>query len=200
METYNVSHDNSDTLQMVSIAVRPSQSEVSGFSIRINALDFRNLEEKITRPIHIPAHINFHQNIMERFIDVFKDQVSNNPTYKIDEQSQIADKCFACIMAEPNIKIHKQCANIDLISGEPLSSENACTNCCCRPMWCVDCLARWFASRQTEFEREVWLEQKCTCPMCRAKFCLLDVSYLEKATVDSDHEEGSLPSNTNSNQ
>jgi len=31
-------------------------------------------------------------------------------------------------------------------------------------------------------DREVWLEQKCTCPMCRAKFCVLDVSFIRPTT------------------
>lgn len=42
-----------------------------------------------------------------------------------------------------------------------------------------DCLAKWFASRQNQHEKEVWLQQRCTCPMCRSVFCILDVSYIE---------------------
>uniref|UniRef100_A0A1B0BHP3 RING-type domain-containing protein n=1 Tax=Glossina palpalis gambiensis TaxID=67801 RepID=A0A1B0BHP3_9MUSC len=176
-ETYNVSADNTDTLQMVSIVVKPNRVGVPDFHIRINALEFRNLEERITRPIVIPSNIQFHRNVIDRFIDVFKEQVTHNPIYKPD---RIAEKCLGCMNEEPNIKIHKQCEDIDR-DGQPLLSENCCSNCYCRPMWCVECLARWFAARQNEHDREVWLEQKCTCPMCRAKFCLLDVSYIEKS-------------------
>ncbi|XP_011191811.1 E3 ubiquitin-protein ligase TM129 [Zeugodacus cucurbitae] len=185
-ETYNVSQDTNDTLQMVSIVVKPNRQKVADFHIRINALEFRNLEERISRPIAIPSNIQFHRNVIDRFIDVFKEQVAKNPIYKAD---RIADKCFACMIAEPNIKIHKQCEDIDL-DGHPLPADDTCTNCYCRPMWCVDCLARWFAARQSEHEREIWLEQKCTCPMCRAKFCLLDVSFIEKRDAA---ETGEVP-------
>ena len=164
---------------MVSIVVKTNRAGVADFHIRINALEFRNLEERMTRPILIPSNIQFHRNVIDRFIDVFKEQVSHNPIYKAD---RVTEKCFACMIAEPNIKIHKLCEDIDR-DGRPLANDNCCTNCYCRPMWCVECLARWFAARQSEHEREVWLEQKCTCPMCRAKFCLLDVSYIEKPTT-----------------
>ncbi|XP_037953099.1 E3 ubiquitin-protein ligase TM129-like [Teleopsis dalmanni] len=175
-ETYNVSQDSNDTLQMISIKVKTNRQGIPDFNIRINALEFRNLEERITRPISIPANIQFHRNVVDRFVDVFKEHVALNPIYKAD---LIADKCFACMVAEPNIKIRKQCEDVDN-EGRPLVPDNVCSDCYCRPMWCVECLARWFAARQNEFDREVWLEQKCSCPMCRAKFCILDVSYIER--------------------
>lgn len=82
------------------------------------------------------------------------------------------------MQAQPNIKLQKQCLDIDE-NGHPLSENNRCGNCYCRPMWCLDCMAKWFASRQNQYEKEVWLQQKCTCPMCRAPFCILDVCYVE---------------------
>lgn len=46
-------------------------------------------------------------------------------------------------------------------------------------MWCVECVAKWFASRQEQEQPHTWLASKGTCPMCRAKFCVLDVCFLE---------------------
>lgn len=175
-ETFNIAQDTSDALQIISINVRPGRVGVEDFQIRINALEFRTLEDRISRPIIIPSNIQFHRNIIDRFIEVFKNQVSLNPIYVAD---RVTDKCFACMIAEPNIKIHKQCLD-ETPDGHLIPEQNRCTNCYCRPMWCVDCLARWFAARQNEFDRDVWLEKKCTCPMCRAPFCLLDVSYIER--------------------
>ena len=159
---------------MVSICVKPNRAGVDDFQIRINAAEFHDLEERLRRPISIPSNIHFHRNIIEQFIDAFKQQVALNPIYQAD---RVADKCFACMLVEPNIKIHKQCADVD-VYDRPLTDDQCCTNCYCRPMWCADCLARWFAAKQNDFDRESWLEQKCTCPMCRAKFCMLDVSYI----------------------
>nr|AAL13910.1 LD39811p [Drosophila melanogaster] len=180
-ETYNISHqDQNDTLQMISIIVRPMRQGVSDFHIRINALEFRNLENRVRRPIAIPSNIQLHRNVIDRFVDVFKAQVAQNPIFPDDATTE---KCFACMLNEPNTKIHKQCADFDR-NGAPLANGACCSNCYCRPMWCVECLARWFAARQSDVDREVWLEQKCTCPMCRAKFCVLDVSYIT-TTVDA---------------
>lgn len=81
--------------------------------------------------------------------------------------------------AEPNIKIQKQCLDVRG-DGEMIPDSEKCVNCYCGVMWCADCLAKWFASRQNQFEKEVWLQQKCSCPMCRAKFCIHDVCLVEK--------------------
>lgn len=81
------------------------------------------------------------------------------------------------MQAEPNIKLQKKCDDVPVADHE----HGRCTNCYCRPMWCVDCMAKWFASRQNQHEKDVWLQQKATCPMCRATFCMLDVCYIEKS-------------------
>lgn len=48
--------------------------------------------------------------------------------------------------------------------------------CCHR---CSSCLARWFASRQDQNEKDTWLQSTCRCPMCRSVFCVLDVCMIE---------------------
>lgn len=90
-------------------------------------------------------------------------------------KKKVTEQCFACQAAQPNVKLQKHCADEPVIGNE----HGHCNNCYCRPMWCVDCMAKWFASRQNQHEKDVWLQQKCTCPMCRAVFCILDVSYIE---------------------
>lgn len=39
-----------------------------------------------------------------------------------------------------NIKLNKCCGNI---TERPNSDE--CTICHCRPMWCIECMAKWLA-------------------------------------------------------
>lgn len=148
---------------------------VKEFSIRINALDFRALQDRMLRPITILDGVTFNKSVIERFIEVFKQHIDQNPRYRVAE---VTDSCFACMQAQPNIKLQKQCLDVDE-EERPLSENSRCGNCYCRPMWCVDCIAKWFASRQNQHEKEVWLEKKCTCPMCRATFCILDVCYVE---------------------
>lgn len=162
--------------------MKPTRSGVKEFSIRINALDFKHLEDRIHRPITILTGVNFNRSVIDRFIEVFKTQIALNPVYRTE---QISDLCFACMLVEPNIKIQKQCLDVDA-NGDVIPNATRCENCYCRPMWCVDCMtiielfflhqfniiclkligmAKWFASRQNQHEKEVWLQQKCTCTL-----------------------------------
>lgn len=155
--------------------MKPTRPGVEEFLIRVNALDFRSLQDRMLRPITILDGVNFNRSVIERFIEVFKQQVDSNPRYKTNE---VTESCFACMQAQPNIKLQKQCIDEDS-EGRPLAEGSRCGNCYCRPMWCIDCMAKWFASRQNQFEKDVWLQQKCSCPMCRTTFCILDVCYVE---------------------
>lgn len=83
--------------------------------------------------------------------------------------------CLGCSQVRPNIKIQKLCED---------TGENSCTSCYCRPMWCSECMAKWFASRQDTEQQNRWLSSKCTCPMCRATFCMLDVCRLHNTEDD----------------
>lgn len=56
-----------------------------------------------------------------------------------------------------------------------MENESECQLCSCRPMWCLMCLGRWFASRQDQQRPETWLSARVPCPTCRAKFCILDI-------------------------
>ncbi|XP_055533932.1 E3 ubiquitin-protein ligase TM129 [Wyeomyia smithii] len=180
-DTHDVSQDAFETVQYVNIAVIPLRKEIKEFSIRINALHFRELQDRINSQITVLSSVKFHRSVLERFVDVFKDQVAQNPTYQLEDNSimENSDNCFACMQARPNIKICKNCLDVDEV-GQTLSEAQRCQSCNCRPMWCIECVAKWFASRQDQSERESWLQQKCTCPMCRARFCVLDVCYVQQ--------------------
>lgn len=89
---------------------------------------------------------------------------------------------MACMQSPANIKLQKLCSDVD-------GSETNCQNCYCRPMWCVDCMARWFAAKQEEDDKDNWLSSKCTCPMCRARFCMLDVCFLKDGISPQTVEE-----------
>lgn len=176
-DSYAIGEDSSEDVQFVNILVKPTRTGVPSFNIRINALHFQDLQDR-TRPIVILSNVRFRRSTMEQWIEVFKNEIDKNPRYKINP-NHISDSCFACMVVEPNIKISKNCDDLN-VNGDIIPENDRCRNCYCRPMWCTECLAKWFAARQHEYSKEVWLEQKCTCPMCRAPFCILDVCYIEK--------------------
>lgn len=166
-DTHAMSPTMRGEVQFINIEVKPTRMGAQSFEIRLNALDFKDLQDKVTRPITVLQNITFHKTLLDRFIDTFKEQVKVNPVYVTVQE---LEQCIGCMQAQSNVKLYKLCNNSD----ESRSNEE-CMACYCRPMWCIDCMAKWFASRQDENAPETWLSSKCTCPVCRARFCLLDV-------------------------
>ncbi|OXU32031.1 hypothetical protein TSAR_004329 [Trichomalopsis sarcophagae] len=169
-DTHAFSQSTRTEVQYVNIAVIPTRAGAQPFNIRLNALDFKDLQDKVSRPIKVLDSVVFHRTLLDRFIDTFKEQIAQNPEY---ETAQELEQCVGCMQAFSNVKLNKLCALPD-----DLLQPNPCVVCYCRPMWCVDCMAKWFASRQDESAPETWLSSKCTCPVCRAKFCVRDVCYV----------------------
>lgn len=161
--------DSTDTAQFVNIQVKPTRTGVKNFTIRINSLDFKDIQDRVNRPITILSSVKFHTSLIDRFIDVFVAEARMNPRYSSPNVTAV-DTCFACMTNMPDVKINKSCS---------VARQPSCTNCFCSPMWCVTCLARWFASRQNQSERETWLRNQASCPMCRATFCILDICLLQ---------------------
>ncbi|KAL3267963.1 hypothetical protein HHI36_007100 [Cryptolaemus montrouzieri] len=160
-------------IQYLNIEVKSSREGVNPFIIRINSGDFQKLQNRLTRTVTVMPNVKFHKTIIDQFIDVFKNTIKDNPKY---DTNQAFEQCIGCLEAVPTIKLQKLCAD----SNE---NDNSCTPCYCRPMWCADCMAKWFVSRQDSENPSTWLSAKCTCPMCRAKFCLLDVCFLSSVDV-----------------
>lgn len=126
-DSHNISiHDNNDSVQFVNIEVKPTRNGVKSFKIRINSLDFKDLQDRLNRPITILSSVKFHTTIIDRFVAVFNEEIKRNPRFPF-AQSNIADSCFACMVRRPDVKINKTCPD--------RNGEHNCTNCFCRPMW-----------------------------------------------------------------
>ncbi|KAI4491749.1 hypothetical protein M0804_003141 [Polistes exclamans] len=154
-------------IQFINIEVKPTRERAEYFDIRISTFAFKDFQDKVQQQIVILQDVPFHRTLLDRFIDVFKEQASENPIY---ETAMELEQCMGCMQVKSNVKLNKYCGNI---TDGPSNDE--CTTCHCRPMWCIECMAKWFASKQNENTPEIWLSSKCTCPVCRAKFCILDV-------------------------
>lgn len=126
-DTHNISiQDTNDSAQFVNIEVKPTRVNVKSFKIRINSLDFRDLQDRVNRPITVLSSVSFHTTIIDRFVNVFNEEIKNNPYYPRTPQSNV-DTCFACMIKRPDVKINKTCLD--------RPGEENCTNCFCRPMW-----------------------------------------------------------------
>ena len=165
---YQVSPETMTTVQYIHIHVH-STKPLKPFLIRILSTDFTEFKSKLKVEILTLPNLQIHLTSVELFLEVFRDQVMQNPLY-ITSASHEQGKCIGCDQRTVNVKLLKHCAN---------AGEGDCESCRCNPLWCVDCMGRWYASRQDQTRPETWLGGHATCPMCRARFCVLDVSYLQ---------------------
>ncbi|XP_021922898.1 E3 ubiquitin-protein ligase TM129 isoform X2 [Zootermopsis nevadensis] len=164
-DTHQVAPSSPGGAQYLNIEVKSVRQGVKPFHIRLNAFDFRDLQDKVSRPITVLQNVTFHRTLVDRFLDAFREQVAENPFY---ETSQDLELCIGCMQTPSNVKLQKMCGDVT-VQGD------SCTTCYCRPMWCLECMGKWFASRQDQNHPETWMGSKCTCPLCRSCFCMLDV-------------------------
>lgn len=84
-DSHGINELSADAIQFVNIKVKPTRPGVHEFLIRINALDFKSLQDRMLRPITILEGVNFNKSVIDRFIEVFKEQIKLNPRYKAAE-------------------------------------------------------------------------------------------------------------------
>uniref|UniRef100_A0A1S4H7N1 E3 ubiquitin-protein ligase TM129 n=1 Tax=Anopheles gambiae TaxID=7165 RepID=A0A1S4H7N1_ANOGA len=194
IDTKEVITDTLESAEFVNIGVKPQQqSRIKPFIIRINVVHIKDLRDRLQQPILVMPSVQF-RTLTERFVEAFKEEVAQNPTVPSAYVPDEGDCCLACLHAQPDVKIAKYCLDVDA-AGSVLPEQERCQPCGCRPLWCVSCLATWFASQQQRAERDTWLSKKTTCPMCRARFCVRDVCYLEgrRTPPAQEGEEEVLP-------
>ncbi len=117
-------------VQYLSIRVK-NRRGFPPFEFRLNSVEYRNLENKVRGTIDNFDNISIFKSVSERFIDVFKTHVEQNPTVSDIEQ---VDHCIGCMANPADCKLLRRCQE---------NSQNPCVTCYCRPMWCLTCLGKW---------------------------------------------------------
>ncbi|KAM9741504.1 E3 ubiquitin-protein ligase TM129 isoform 2-T2 [Menidia menidia] len=165
---HELSPDSASPIEILTLRVESINPAVSAFSIRLNSTDYADLREKLQAPIRVSSSVVIHQTVGELFLETFRAQVEFNQPYALPSGQEV-EPCIGCMQAPAGTKLVRLCQ----AAGSDQESE--CQQCFCRPMWCLMCLGRWFASRQDQQRPETWLSSRVPCPTCRAKFCILDV-------------------------
>lgn len=154
--------------QYLNIAVKPRRIDGCGiiptFSLRLNSFEYKEFNDKLYMPVIDAAQVVIKQSLPEQFLDAFRLQINENESCVI--KAEDVDTCIGCMRKTADIKLQKTCDASD------------CKECFCKPMWCLECLGKWFAYRQDQSQPNTWLSSKATCATCRAKFCLLDIAPL----------------------
>ncbi|KAG9479513.1 hypothetical protein GDO78_011509 [Eleutherodactylus coqui] len=165
---HELSPDSNAPVQFITIRVASINPNVRPFDIRLNSTEYGELKEKLHAPIRNAANVVIHQTLGDMFLDTFRTLVEANNVYEPQSNLEL-EPCIGCMQTNANVKLVKYC-------NEP--NEGECQQCYCRPMWCLTCMGKWFASRQDQQHPETWLSSKVPCPTCRAKFCIVDVCHI----------------------
>nr|XP_056703775.1 E3 ubiquitin-protein ligase TM129 [Euleptes europaea] len=161
--------DSNMPAQFLTIRVASVNPHVKPFNIRLNSTEYGELREKLHAPIRNAANVVIHQSLTDLFLETFTSLVETNQPYVLPSNQEL-EPCIGCMQNSANVKLLKNCQ-------EPREGE--CQQCYCRPMWCLTCMGKWFASRQDQQHPETWLSSHVPCPTCRAKFCILDVCVIQ---------------------
>lgn len=156
--------------QFLRIQIKNRRQDIPSYNIRLNALEYQNFQDKISGSVENVENIQIFKTVSERFVEVFRETVTENPSVAVTEE---LESCIGCMVNTANITLVRSCQSYEE------GGEQACVNCYCRPMWCLDCMAKWFASRQDQSNPETWLGSQCPCPTCRSKFCVRDVRLIQ---------------------
>lgn len=179
------------TQVMVTVRFVRVESGKCLLSFSLPASSLESLRSKLRfRLIHAEG-VELEPTVVQRFIKAFTEVVAENGSMLPPGDMEL-DLCVGCLNSPANVVLSQRCdpsahASLDAQLGSSLPVVPPCGVCRCRPMWCLECLGRWFASRQIESHRptSVWLSGRVPCPTCRSIFCVRDVVPLADLTVDS---------------
>lgn len=163
-----LSPDSSSPTQMLTLRVDSSNRSVRPFHIRLNSTEYSELRDKLHVPIRNSSNVVIYQSVSELFLETFRAHVRLNQPYSLPIGQEL-ELCIGCMQVPANIKL------VQLCQPHASDTDGECQRCLCRPMWCMSCMGRWFASRQDQQHPETWLSSRVPCPTCRARFCILDV-------------------------
>ncbi|RDD37261.1 Transmembrane protein 129 [Trichoplax sp. H2] len=169
-QTYQLAVDSPTAVQKLHIRVKSVQRGKCDFIIVLNSEKYQELTGMLEEPIENMRNLVIQQSLSDKFVVAFKEQVMRNDRYIIPENAPAPEQCIGCLTKSADVKLQKLCYP---------PQEGECQSCFCKPMWCLDCMGKWFACRQDQRRIETWLSSKAPCPTCRATFCVLDVCAIE---------------------
>ncbi|XP_048826240.1 E3 ubiquitin-protein ligase TM129 [Brienomyrus brachyistius] len=170
-KAHEISPESNTPVQLLTISVNSINPSVKPFDIKLNSTEYGELRQKLHAPIRNAANVVIHQTLSDLFLETFKSHVEANQTYDLPSGQEL-ESCIGCMQVDANTKLLRLCQE----DGEGGPDGGAgCQRCYCRPMWCLTCMGKWFASRQDQQHPETWLSSRVPCPTCKARFCILDV-------------------------
>ncbi|KAF1747280.1 hypothetical protein GCK72_023742 [Caenorhabditis remanei] len=183
--------DEEERIRYIFVKVRFRPEYLQSFTITLRQDYYRMLNEVLEVPIFVPPHINVPMTIMEELKEDFIDRIETNSRYLHRVKRSDLDPCFACGTEENIVKIEKTCTGQEprvLFHDTGLRFTPPCENCTCRPLWCRNCIAQIFITKQNvdNIYRYEYFRGSAQCPTCRKNFCIRDVHCVDFEFIDED--------------
>ncbi|TGZ59538.1 hypothetical protein CRM22_009027 [Opisthorchis felineus] len=173
------------TQTMVTVRFANVHTGACILSFGLLASNLDALRSKLQCPLIHAEGVQLEPTVVQRFIEAFTRVVEENDLVRPPPGLEL-ELCIGCASQPANVMLSQRCdpeahAQLDAEIGSAFLYVPPCGVCRCRPMWCLECMARWFASRQTESHRppNIWLSGRVPCPTCRSIFCVRDVIRLQ---------------------
>lgn len=164
-DTHDISHESETGVQYLSLDVISANNHHKSFTIRLNATEYQDLQLKLQSPVRNARNVVIQQSLSDRFLQAFSEQVQQNVPFQKSEGTEL-EPCIGCMQTTANVKLQKNCDELQ---------RGDCMQCYCRPMWCLECMGKWFVNRQNKERPETWMSCRAPCPTCRSIFCMADV-------------------------
>ena len=168
-EDHAMSFESQTPVQFLWIKVQSINLAVKPFILRVNSTEYGDIKDKLQSPVRNARNVVIHQTLSDQFLAAFGERVEANQQYFLPSDAPQPEGCVGCMAHVSNIKLMKMCSD---------PGDGECQQCYCRPMWCFQCMGKWFASRQDQKRPETWMGSTAPCPTCRARFCVLDVCII----------------------
>eukprot|EP01135_Chromosphaera_perkinsii_P006073 Nk52_evm4s390 gene=Nk52_evmTU4s390 len=148
-----VNADRGDPGQILFIKVSTVREGCHEFTMRLKSVHYNLIDAKLGFAVRNAKAIIIVQSLSDQFIGEYEKILEQNRTYvAADDNGEVKDDdyCVGCMTNVPEVKLVKQCLNEE---GE----DSNCQSCLCPPMWCKQCLGKWFVSKQNANHPEAWL-------------------------------------------
>lgn len=99
-EDHDISHESNVAVQFLNIKVSSVTPGTKPFVIRLNSTDYGDLREKLQAPVRNARNVVIHQSLSDKFIEAFKEQVSHNEVYQLQEGEEVCSQ---------HVKLHHHC-------------------------------------------------------------------------------------------
>ena len=159
--------------QILRIRVTNVRPAITPFDIYLESTDFMSLQDKLLTRIRNTQGVVIRQSLSDQFLGYLRSAVESNPPWYAPPDYE-ADTCVGCMAKPVDIAVRRQCE----VRGDYAPVGEPCGECFCRPMWCLECLGKWFVSQQDAHQPNNWVQGRAVCPTCRARFCLRDIALI----------------------